>query len=132
MPFPWYSNNKIIRFSGGNRTHNLLACVPLQFKYFCYHLFKKKKMTARKGILLPLVYFRSVHINPKRTALCFSLHEHLNSLFQTVKICTLLKVESNSPWVNFINFLDKKHLLSVELIFISSNWRVYMYLKFDI
>ena len=47
-------------------------------------------------------------------------------------LCTLLKVENNSPWVNFINFLEKMKLLSLELIFISSCWWVYINIKFYI
>ena len=49
-----------------------------------------------------------------------------------IKIRTLLKIENNSSGVNFSHFREKTHLLALELIFISSNWRVYMYVKFDI
>ena len=32
---------------------------------------------------------------------------------------------------SFTHFREKMHLLSLELIFISSSWRVYMYIKFN-
>ena len=48
--------------------------------------------------------------------------------------CTLLrwKIENNSLGINFIHSLEKTHLLALELIFISSSCRVYMYIKFVI
>ena len=49
-----------------------------------------------------------------------------------IKQCSLLKIENNSSWVNFTQFREKTHLLPFELIFVSWNWRVYMYVKFDI
>ena len=50
----------------------------------------------------------------------------------TLKMCTLLNIENNLSWVNFIHFLEKSHLLTIDLIFISSNWRIHRYIKFDI
>ena len=40
--------------------------------------------------------------------------------------------ENNSPWVNFSHFREKTHFLTLELIFVSSSWRIYMHMKFDI
>ena len=47
--------------------------------------------------------------------------------FYILKKCSLLKIENNSSWVNFTHFRKKTLLLTLELIFISSSWRVYMY-----
>ena len=44
----------------------------------------------------------------------------------------LLKIENNSLWVNFPHFLEKMHILTFELIFISSRWWIHMHIKFDI
>ena len=52
--------------------------------------------------------------------------------FYTLKKCSLLKMENSSSWVNFTHFREKTNLLALELIFVSSGWRVYMYIKFDI
>ena len=49
-----------------------------------------------------------------------------------LKMCTLLKLETDSPWVNFIHFLEKTHLHKLEFIFFSSSWGIYMYIKFYI
>ena len=49
----------------------------------------------------------------------------------TLKMYTLLKIENNSPWVILTHTPEKTHLLTLELIFISSSWRVYVYMKFD-
>ena len=50
----------------------------------------------------------------------------------TLKKCLLLKIENNSSWVNFTHFWGKIHLLALEINFISSSLRVYMYIKSDI
>ena len=50
----------------------------------------------------------------------------------TLKMCSLLKIENNSSWVNFTHFREKTHLLALELIFVSSSWQVYMNIKFYI
>ena len=42
------------------------------------------------------------------------------------------KIENNSPWVNFTHSLEKRHLLTLELVFISTRWRVYMHIICDI
>ena len=52
--------------------------------------------------------------------------------FYTLKMCSLLKIESNSSSVNFTHFREKTHLLALELIFDSSNRAIYMYIKLDI
>ena len=49
-----------------------------------------------------------------------------------LKMCSPLKIESNSSWVNFIHFREKTHFLALELIFVSSSWWVYIYIKFEI
>ena len=48
------------------------------------------------------------------------------------KKCSFLKFKNKSSWVKFIHFQKKTHLLTFELIFVSSSWRIYMYIKFDI
>ena len=52
------------------------------------------------------------------------------------KICCYVllkwKIENNSSWVNFTHSPEKTHLLTLELIFKSLNWRVYRYIKFVI
>ena len=48
-----------------------------------------------------------------------------------LKKCSLLKIENNSSWVNFTHFWEKTQILVLELIFISSCWRISMYIKFD-
>ena len=42
----------------------------------------------------------------------------------TLKKCSVLKIENNSTWVNFTHFREKTNLLALELILISSGWRV--------
>ena len=49
----------------------------------------------------------------------------------TLRMCSIFKIENNLSWVNFTHFWEKMHLLAFELIFISSSWRVYMYIKFN-
>ena len=48
-----------------------------------------------------------------------------------LKMCTYLKIENYSSWVNFTHCQGKTHHLTLEFIFISSSWRVYMHIKFD-
>ena len=49
-----------------------------------------------------------------------------------LKNCSLLKIENNSSWVDFNHSREKTHLLALELLFVISSWRVYLYIKFDI
>ena len=46
-------------------------------------------------------------------------------------MCILAKIENNSPCVNFTHFLGKPPLLTLELIFISSSWRVDVHVKYE-
>ena len=50
----------------------------------------------------------------------------------TLKMCLFLKIENSSSWVNFTHFREETHLLALELNLISSSWRVYMDINFDI
>ena len=50
----------------------------------------------------------------------------------TLKMCSLLKIENNSSWVNFTYFREKTHALALEFIFISSSWSVYMHIKCNV
>ena len=60
----------------------------------------------------------------------YTLLVHLKRKYTLLKICTLLKIDNNSPWVNLTHFLEKTHLRTLELIFISWSWRVCMHVKF--
>ena len=50
----------------------------------------------------------------------------------TLSMCSLLKIENNSSWVSSAHFREKMHFLALELIFVSSSWRFYMYIKLHI
>ena len=52
--------------------------------------------------------------------------------YYILKKCSLLNIENNSSWVYFTHFREKTRLLALELVFVSSRWRVYMHRKFDI
>ena len=49
----------------------------------------------------------------------------------SLNVYTITDWKQHMP-LNFFHFLDKMHLFTTELIFISSNWRVCMRIKFDI
>ena len=49
-----------------------------------------------------------------------------------VYVCTLLKIENNSSWVNFTHFWEKTHLSEFEMILVSSSWLLYVNIKFNI
>ena len=50
----------------------------------------------------------------------------------TLKMCSVLKIENKTSSVNMILFREQTHLLALELIFVSSNLRVYMDIKFNL
>ena len=80
--------------------------INISFPYFFQDFWKKDQTMLHCSILFTRGYLYF-------SALC------------TIKICTLLKIENNSLWVNFTYFLEKKDFLTLELIFIGSSWRVY-------
>ena len=89
---------------------------------------KEKKATLRKlkfafEMIIVLIFVEFFYLAEKFIFLLFSFPQYE---------CTLLKwrIENTSPWVDFPHHLEKMHLLTIELIFISSSWRIYMHMKF--
>ena len=56
----------------------------------------------------------------------------LNESICTLKKCSFLKIERSWSWIYFTHFREKTHLFTLEWIFLSSSWRVYMHIQFDI
>ena len=123
----------------GQKTAKKLQLLGVMFKFFTNSELKKLSKSGKK---ITSNTYKHEHasacsvaglLKEGNTYLVFFNVKPLSDEAQyTLKKCSLLKIENNSSWVDLAHFPEKTHLLSLELIFVSSSWRVYMYIKFNI
>ena len=118
-------------------------------KLFLYNIDKKSnilndrikinftKYSSTKQWIYICFSFKLLTPPPKKNH-CNSFYDHFQdyfALYSLRNISTLKSVplkENISSLVNFTHFREKMLLFAFELIFVSSSWRVYIYVKFDI
>ena len=95
----------------------------------------KTKLSSTTNLyLIPEVMIDRMQVNGLLMVSSWNMslfYSNTLALTADLMIC-ILKIKCNLFWVNFTHSLGKSHLLTLELIFISSSWRVRMHIKFDI
>ena len=156
MPFNMILNNPFIPFSYDCRWNSTSSIGDITERWFtlsilndsalsntdtCWNAFliiiQDTTRYSEKFLILQRAFQMRIPTHNFSFIQCFRFRfSHLGCLipqnYCTLKKCLLLKIENNLSWVIFTHFREKTYLLALELIFVSSNWRVYMYIKFDI
>ena len=103
-----------------------LTCPVVSLAFIMEYIIKRSSLKHSLNVVVCLF----IAISLSQNAADF-LYFTFKYLFK-YKMCSFLKIENNSSWVNFIHFREKKHLLAFELIFVSSSLQGYVDMKFDI
>ena len=120
----------MFKSTSNGKTCNIVINLKIKF-YVCIHAFKFKICIGmlQNNSWKKYCFYWELAV---RETLCIYMFVYFYIYIwhhptQIQKIKSILwkrKTDNNSPWVKFPHFLEKTHLLTLKLIFISSSWWV--------